>query len=88
MTAEFCPEHSNVMEKLGELKAGQEGLRDICLEIKGKVECIGGVQTGVRINAAQEKTKSGILYWVLGAAGMGLILGVANLVLKGLGLWR
>lgn len=85
---EFCPEHSNVMEKLGELKQGQEGLREICLEIRGKVECIGGKQTDVRIVAAQEKTKSSILYWVIGIASGGLILALINLIFKALGVWK
>ena len=70
------------------MKQGQAGIRDMLIEIKGTINCINDKQVTVRLNAAQEKTKSGVLYWVLGAAGMGLILGVANLVLKGLGLWR
>ena len=85
---EFCPEHSEVVSQLGSLRQGQNDIKELLVKVDTKIDCITEKQVTVRLNAAQERTKASILYWVLGIAASALILALLNLLLKALGIWK
>jgi len=78
----FCEEHSEVMRCLGALEQGQKDVKDALIKIDSKIDKLQGSQANGNISNAVEKTKSKLLYWVIGVAFTGLIIGIINLVLR------
>ena len=78
MGEEFCKEHSNVMLCLGRLEAGQEQNRKIMEKVDGNLDALISKLANGKVDAAVEKTKSNILYWVLAIAVSGVIIGLVN----------
>jgi len=81
----FCEEHSEVMRCLGALEQGQKDVKGLLEHIDVKITTIQSSQINGKVSMAVEKTKSTLLYWVIGIATAGLILGLINLGLKEFG---
>jgi hypothetical protein len=78
----FCPEHSEVMRCLGALEEGQKNIGETVVRIDFKIDKIQNLVANGTVVTAVEKTKSKILYWVIGAASTALIAGLLGLFLK------
>ncbi len=73
MAPGYCPAHSELMRSLGAVEANQEQLcRDIG-EIKKLLEEKNNAERAEAKEKAEEKTKSKILYWAIGAGFVALI---------------
>jgi hypothetical protein len=78
----FCEEHSEVMRCLGALEQGQRDVKDLLTGIDAKIIVVQKLQSNGNTQIAVEKTKSGLLYWVIAIAAGGLILGLINFALR------
>ncbi len=77
MAPEYCPEHGGVCEKIGRIEANTERLCEEMKESKALLEKILAQQTCARVTIAQEKVKTGILYWAIRVSG---VAGVSAIV--------
>jgi len=82
-----CPDHSALMQTVGEIKGTQHTLMEWQLEIKGKLDELLNKISDMQIHIATDETRIKPIYWVLGVLGVAVIAEIvrgANWVLSNL----
>ena len=82
MTEEFCRDHTWVVNTLGKLDKGQDYIKETLSGIRETLTGIAEKQTNGKVSAAVERTKSGLLYYVIGLVAIAFFSAISAIAVK------